>query len=138
MATKNTKHIHRTAKGKVVDMDMLRQRNELTPAVGNSRVNARGDELGPGGQIVRSREEIVKDYYDNTVSAVPDEKFTQSKKAEEVAEEVVVKEAPKTTKSRAQKKVESTPTAAELAEFEEADAEWVEDDEGNFVKKDSQ
>ena len=36
-------------------MDMLRQRNELTPAVGNARVNARGDELGAGGQIVRKK-----------------------------------------------------------------------------------
>ena len=26
--------------GKKVDMDLLRQRNELTPAVGNARVNA--------------------------------------------------------------------------------------------------
>jgi hypothetical protein len=44
-------------------MDLLRQKNELTPAVGNVRVNARGDELGPGGKIVRSREDILKDFY---------------------------------------------------------------------------
>jgi hypothetical protein len=57
------KKVHRTANGKVVDMDLLRQRNELTPAVGNARVNARGDELGPGGKIVRKREDILKDFY---------------------------------------------------------------------------
>jgi hypothetical protein len=57
------KKVYRTANGRVVDMDLLRQKNELTPAVGNSRVNARGDELGPGGKIVRSREEILKDFY---------------------------------------------------------------------------
>ena len=33
-------------------MDMLRPKNELTVAVGNAPVNARGDELGPGGQII--------------------------------------------------------------------------------------
>jgi len=44
-------------------MDLLRKKNELTPAVGNSRVNARGDELGPGGKIIRSREDILKDFY---------------------------------------------------------------------------
>jgi hypothetical protein len=44
-------------------MDLLRQRNELTPAVGNARVNARGDELGPGGKIVRKCEDILKDFY---------------------------------------------------------------------------
>ena len=36
--------------GKTVDMDLLRQKNELTPAVGNAKVNARGDELGSGGK----------------------------------------------------------------------------------------
>ena len=35
---------HRSMRGKQVDMDLLRKRNELTPAVGNARVNARGDE----------------------------------------------------------------------------------------------
>ena len=57
------KRVYRSANGKIVDMDLLRQRNELTPAVGNARVNARGDELGPGGKIVRSREEVLKDFY---------------------------------------------------------------------------
>ncbi len=63
------KKVHRTANGKIVDMDLLRQKNELTLAVGNSRVNARGDELGPGGKIVRKREDILKDFY----SRVPKE-----------------------------------------------------------------
>lgn len=64
MVTKATpKKVYRSANGKVVDIDLLRQRNELTPAVGNARVNARGDELGPGGKIIRKREEILKDFY---------------------------------------------------------------------------
>jgi hypothetical protein len=66
------KKVYRTANGKTVDMDLLRQRNELTPAVGNARVNARGDELGAGGQIVRKREDILKDFYDQ--SELPQEK----------------------------------------------------------------
>ena len=57
------KKTYRTANCKIVDMDLLRQRNELVPAVGNVRVNARGDELGPGGKIVRKREDILKDFY---------------------------------------------------------------------------
>lgn len=57
------KKVYRTSNGRIVDMDLLRQKNELTPAVGNVKVNARGDELGPGGQIVRSREDILKDFY---------------------------------------------------------------------------
>jgi hypothetical protein len=57
------KRIHTTANGKVVDMDLLRQRNELVPAVGNVKVNARGDELGPGGKITRTREQVLADFY---------------------------------------------------------------------------
>lgn len=57
------KKVHRSANGKIVDMDLLRQRNELVPAVGNARVNARGDELGPGGKIVRKREDVLQDFY---------------------------------------------------------------------------
>lgn len=57
------KKTYTTANGKMIDMDLLRQKNELVPAVGNARVNARGDELGPGGQIVRKREDILKDFY---------------------------------------------------------------------------
>ena len=52
---------YKTMQGKAVDMDLLRQRNELTPAVGNARVNARGDELGPGGKIIKKREEVLGD-----------------------------------------------------------------------------
>jgi|TARA_B110000503_G_C7009296_1_gene354946 hypothetical protein len=135
MALKNKSRIqHRTAKGKVVDMDMLRQRNELTPAVGNSRVNARGDEIGPGGVIVRTREEIIKEYYASTPSSVPDE--VRAPKAKEA--EMVTPEAKTTAvRSRAQKKLEDAPvnepTAAELAEFE--DSEWIEDADGNFIPK---
>jgi hypothetical protein len=54
---------YRTMQGREVDMDQLLQKNETVPAVGNVRMNARGDELGPGGKIVRTREEIVSQYY---------------------------------------------------------------------------
>ena len=42
-------------RGKPVDMDLLMKKNELTPAVGNAKVNARGDQLGAGGQILSMR-----------------------------------------------------------------------------------
>ena len=55
--------------GKEVDMEKLIRQHELMPAVGNVRVNARGDELGPGGQIVRKREDIVAEYYESNPKA---------------------------------------------------------------------
>ena len=53
------KTVHRSMQGRAIDMNKLATQNEMTVAVGNVRVNARGDELGPGGRIVRKREEIL-------------------------------------------------------------------------------
>ena len=57
---------YRSMQGKEVDMDKLMKVNETIPAVGNVRMNARGDELGPGGKVVRTREEIVAQYYQDS------------------------------------------------------------------------
>ena len=53
------KQVYRTMQGKEIDMGKLINQNEMTIAVGNMRVNARGDKLGPGGQIVKTREELL-------------------------------------------------------------------------------
>ena len=50
--------LYKTAKGKIIDMDRLASQNELTVAVSNVRINARGDELGPGGQIIRKQPDV--------------------------------------------------------------------------------
>lgn len=63
--------VHRTMQGRVIDMEKLARANELMPAIGNLNVNARGDELGPGGQIARRREEVVAEYYQDTPKPAP-------------------------------------------------------------------
>ena len=55
--------------GKEIDLEKLARQNELMPAIGNMKVNARGDELGPGGQIIRRREDIVAEYYEDNPNA---------------------------------------------------------------------
>ena len=55
---------YRTMQGKEIDMDKLMAQNELMPAIGNMKVNARGDELDPGGQIIRRREDVIAEYYE--------------------------------------------------------------------------
>ena len=122
------KRQHRSMRGKQVDMDLLRKRNELTPAVGNAKVNARGDELGPGGQIVKKREELVKEYYATANSSARRE----APVTEEVVEEVV--EAPVAATRTTKKSAAPAEVAAEEAALDEAE-EWVEDEDGNFVKK---
>lgn len=60
-------------KGQEIDMEKLSLKNETVPAVGNMKVNARGDELGKGGKIVKTREEILQDYYTRNPRSVKDE-----------------------------------------------------------------
>jgi len=60
---------YRTMKGVEVDMDALLEKNQLMPAVGNAKMNARGDELGPGGKIIRKREDTINAYYENNPNA---------------------------------------------------------------------
>ena len=98
--------VYKTMQGRQVDTDLLRQKNELTPAVGNAKVNARGDELGPGGKIIKTREQVLADYQ-NANPGVPDElAVAKSKDVVEQEKDTLVIE-----------------------------DEWVEDDDGNFVAK---
>ena len=66
--------------GNEIDFDKLTLRNELTPAVGNMKVHARGDELGPGGKVVRTREQILQDYYKENPRAIKEEIATRGNK----------------------------------------------------------
>lgn len=52
--------VYRSMQGKEIDMNKLMNQNEMTVAVGNARINARGDELGPGGKIIKKREDVIK------------------------------------------------------------------------------
>ena len=66
MAMKETqRQVHRSMQGKEVDMNKLVMQNEMTVAVGNVKVNARGDELGPGGKIIRKREDVLREVSNN-------------------------------------------------------------------------
>lgn len=70
--------IYRTAQGRSLDMEAIRLQNELVPALGNMRVNARGDQLGPGGKIVKTREMIMDEYYKTRATSTSDNVPQQS------------------------------------------------------------
>lgn len=55
------RQVYRSMQGKEVDMNKLALQNEMTVAVGNVKVNARGDELGPGGKIIKRREDVLRE-----------------------------------------------------------------------------
>jgi len=50
------------------------------PAVGNMKVNARGDEIGEGGKVVRTREQVLADYYAQNPNALREEVAARSNK----------------------------------------------------------
>ncbi len=62
--------VYTTMQGKEIDLDKLRMKNEMTLAVGNVRMNARGDELGPGGKIIKKREDIMSEYHTDASDVV--------------------------------------------------------------------
>ena len=68
--------VYRSMQGKEVDMHKLAMQNEMTIAIGNAKVNARGDELGPGGKIIRKREDVIRE----AQNAIPEE--TSPRRAE--------------------------------------------------------
>jgi hypothetical protein len=83
----NGRKIYRSANGTPVELDKLIMRNETTVAVGNVRVNARGDELGPGGKIVKRSDDIT--FQNNPTSETVVEQPRKQRVAEPM-EEVVV------------------------------------------------
>tara|TARA_Y100000589_G_C27178763_1_gene639827 strand:+ start:1693 stop:2109 length:417 start_codon:yes stop_codon:yes gene_type:complete len=124
-----------TMQGKKIDMDLLRQRNELTPAVGNARVNARGDELGPGGKIIKKREEVLGEYYRDHPQAVPDEVPGQGTVEPDADAKEAIEKVKAETSSPVEQEMAAIDEEAEATNTSTDDGEWVEDDDGNFVKK---
>lgn len=55
--------IYKTARGKSIDIDKIKLANETAVAVGNMRVNARGDQLGAGNKIAATRNQIMDQVY---------------------------------------------------------------------------
>jgi hypothetical protein len=98
-------------RGKVVDMGKLQAQQDKNIAVGNTRTNGRGDQLGRGGQVVKSASEIAREHYNQN-----------NPKAVKRSSIKLDSEAPK-------------ETADDWVEPTVDSTEWVEDTAGNFVKK---
>ena len=53
----------RTNKGVIIDMEALLAQNSDEPAMGNMKVNAKGDVLGKNGEIIQTAEDRARAYY---------------------------------------------------------------------------
>jgi hypothetical protein len=74
-----------TLKGRQIDLGALREAHGATIALGNTKMNARGDLLGRGGAIVKHKEDVVRDYYENNPKAVT----VSSVSLKDIADEVM-------------------------------------------------
>lgn len=63
--------VYKTARGKSIDMDKVKLANERVTAVGNMKVNARGDKLGVGGQVIAGRNQMMDRVYNVDEATAP-------------------------------------------------------------------
>ena len=109
--------IYKTARGKAIDFDKIKLKNESATSVGNMKVNARGDLLGSGNQIAVGRNQLMDQVYN-----VPSGSYSPNS-PEEVARRQALIEA-----SNAQKLAELsnnltvpvTPTSTDTASVQPA------------------
>lgn len=91
---------YKTYRGRAIDLEAIRRKNEGTVAVGNMGVNARGDKLGPGGEIISPVQHRARMHHTNTTVSTE----TVSIKGDLPADEAGVfeeKPAKKTSKKKA-------------------------------------
>ena len=84
-------------RGHQVDMVSLAKKNEKVVALGNANMNGRGDILGKGGKIIKTREEVLADWYaTHTVEKdVKNLKETIDNTTDEIVDEMVKKDSKK-------------------------------------------
>jgi hypothetical protein len=59
-----------TMQGKTLDIGAIMAQNETAIALGNASMNARGDIVGPGGAIIRRKEQVAQEYHKSNPNAV--------------------------------------------------------------------
>ena len=113
------KRMYRTMQGRMVDIEKLRASNENVRAIGNMNVNARGDVLGPGGRIVKAKEQIMREYYEQPKGRVDDTALKTRRVTipqKQVSETKIINPQPKqvegqTTKFKPKEEVVAQPEA---------------------------
>ena len=118
----------KTSRGQQIDIDGIALANETTVAVGNMRINARGDQLDSKGNVVKTKTEQAQAYYQSNPKAAV--KTVSIKDAVDVSATKQMEQAPVTEKPKATK--QSKPKAKEQPKMKEVelpngDIELVED-----------
>ena len=79
-----TRKVYRTAQGKMVDLGALQLRNENVRAVGNMKVNARGDLVDSGNRAIDTRNRQVARQYRRQTTNVTDTPVRSSQSTAEM------------------------------------------------------
>ena len=109
----------RTNQGQTIDLEGIALANEKTIAVGNMRVNARGDSIDDKGNIVKTKTEKAQAYYSSNPKAVV--KTVSIKDAIDSTQVKTMETAPiqqKASKPKASKPKASKPKAKVMKEVE--------------------
>ena len=115
--------------GRMVDIDKLRGANEDVQAVGNMKVNARGDQVNTEGQVVKTKTEQAQAYYQSNPKAAV--KTVSIKDAIDVSATKAMEQAPVAEKPKATKASKPKAKQPKMKEVElpNGDIELVEDTE---------
>lgn len=105
----------RTMKGEFIDMGALASLNSHTVALGNAGMNARGDIVDRAGNVLKSREVVVQEYYNSNPRAV-----TQSVSLKDLGDEVLT---PQQVMAKLEGKIEEKKPASKKRKIVEDDAE---------------
>ena len=93
----------KTNKGQIIDFEALMAQN--SPALGNMRVDAEGNTLGPNGEIIEKREDRVRAYYkDHPQSSTAQASLKGGQSEQESVEPNNIVEEPKTAKTAKENK----------------------------------
>jgi hypothetical protein len=106
-----TKKVYRTAMGKVVDLGVLQLQNESVRAVGNMKVNARGDMLDHNNQSMVTRAQTVGRAYNRQVTNVSEAPVAQSRRHALAEADAVTNEVEELVEEELVGEEESSPVA---------------------------
>jgi outer membrane biosynthesis protein TonB len=128
---------HRSMRGIPIDLGKLMSQQEKNITVGNTKTNARGDQLGRGGRVVKSADAIAREHYNQNPPK-------QTKKASIKTDDVVKKQqleddwvepaAPKKSAPKADPIVSKKEEPEVDPNFNTDADPWIEDADGNFVR----
>lgn len=131
---------YKSMRGANIDVAKLMLQQEKNISVGNTRSNARGDQLGRGGRVVKGADEIAREHYNkNNPRAVKQ----TSIKLDDADVKRQIEEAKSNPdpimddwkEPEAEQQAEPEPEKVQVKEeTTKPKDEWVEDEEGNFVK----